>query len=168
MTDSRNDKLSLWKILNYFRKCIHSFMTPSSHLSCFKLSFLPKSKQGLTNYFHCRFEDRKRMIMYLQIFQRQETTNWHIWVSAVQSPYLLVKAVLLLNDKCVVQTPGKSSYGAEEGGKRQEHEGLDDLVVWTKPKATCHRASGAPQKRDSTKEQDQLYKKYIEKTIKHF
>jgi len=45
------------------------------------------------------------------------------------SVYLLVKAVLLLYDKCVVHTPGKSSEGTEQGGKRQKHERLGDLVL---------------------------------------
>lgn len=76
--------------------------------------------------------------------------------AAAQSAYLLIKAVLLLNDKCVVQTPGKSSYGTEQCGKCQKHQGLGDLVLWTEAKASRHRTSDAPQKRDPTEEQDQL------------
>ena len=77
-------------------------------------------------------------------------------VGAVQLLYLLIKAVLLLNDKCVVQTPGKSRYGTEEGGKRQKYQGLGDLILWTESKANSDRTSDVPQKGDSTQQQDQL------------
>lgn len=70
--------------------------------------------------------------------------------------YLLIKAMLLLNDKCVVQTPGKSSQGTEQGGKHQKYEGLGDLILGAKSKASGRRTSNAPQKGDSTQEQDQL------------
>lgn len=43
--------------------------------------------------------------------------------------YLLIKAMLLLNDKCVVQTPGKSSQGTEQGGEHQKYERLGDLIL---------------------------------------
>ena len=77
-------------------------------------------------------------------------------LTADQSVYLLVKAVLLFNHKCVVQTPGKSSEGTEQGGQGQKYERLGDLVLCTKSKASCHRPSDGPQKWDSTQEQDQL------------
>lgn len=77
-------------------------------------------------------------------------------MSAVQSVYLLIKAMLLLNDKRVVQTPGKSSEGTEQGGKHQKYKWLGDLILRAKSKASCHRTSNAPQKWDSTQEQDQL------------
>lgn len=37
--------------------------------------------------------------------------------------------MLLLDDKRIVQTPGKTSQGTEQGGKRQKHEGLGDLIL---------------------------------------
>lgn len=86
----------------------------------------------------------------------------NLWVNVgsntapVQPAYLLIKAVFLLNDKRVVQTPGQSSYGTEQGGEHQKRKGLRDLVLWAKAKASCHRTSRIPQKRDSTQEQDQL------------
>lgn len=96
----------------------------------------------------------------LLLFLSKESTNSRARgpqrVSAARSAYLLIKAVLLLDDKCVVQTPGKSSYGAEQGGKCQKHEGLSDLVLGSESKASRHRTGDAPQKRDSTEEQDQL------------
>lgn len=108
----------------------------------------------------------KSSVSQLLFFLRKEATNSHISglqsVSAVQSVYLLVKAMLLLNDKCVVHTPGKSSKGTEQGGERQEHERLGDLVVCTKSYANHQGASNAPQKWDSTQEQDQL--KVLRKT----
>lgn len=70
--------------------------------------------------------------------------------------YLLIKTMLLLNNKCVVQTPRKSSQGTEQGGKHQKYEGLGDLILWAKSKAGSRRTSNAPQKGDSTQEQDQL------------
>lgn len=69
---------------------------------------------------------------------------------------LLVKAVLLLDYKRVVQSPGKSSQGAEQSGKGQKHQGLGDLVFWSEPKTSRHRTGDIPQKRDSTQQQDQL------------
>lgn len=78
------------------------------------------------------------------------------WKFTIWSVYLLVEAMLLFNDKCVVQTPGNSSKGTEQGGKGQEHKWLDDLILWTKSKASCHRTCHTPQKRDSTQKQDQL------------
>lgn len=79
--------------------------------------------------------------------------------------YLLIKTVLLLNDKRVIQTPGKSCKGTEEGGERQKHEGLHDLILRAESKASCHRAGDVPQKWNSTKEQNQLQN--VEKHLKH-
>lgn len=41
--------------------------------------------------------------------------------------YLLVEAMLLLNDKGVVDTPGKTSEGTEQCRKHQKRKRLEDL-----------------------------------------
>lgn len=64
--------------------------------------------------------------------------------------------MLLFNHKSAVQTPGKSSYGTEEGGQRQEHQGLGDLISWAESEVSRHRTGNVPQKRDSSQQQDQL------------
>lgn len=70
--------------------------------------------------------------------------------------YLLVKAMPLLNDKCVVYAPGQSSHSTEQSGQHQENQRLGNLVLWAKTKASCHRPSNGPEKWNSTQEQDQL------------
>lgn len=92
---------------------------------------------------------------YTHAFDKLHKTK-QVPVNAVKSVYLLIKAMLLLNDKCAVQTPRKPSQGTEQGGEHQKYEWLGYLVLWTKSKTRCHRASNTPQKWDPTQEQDQL------------
>lgn len=64
--------------------------------------------------------------------------------------YLLIKAMLFLNDKRAVNTPGEASYCNEQGGQGQKGKGLSYLILGTKSKVSRHGTSQTPQKRDSS------------------